>query len=390
LTFAYLPEGAVRFSAIVIFVLFIATVVAVLYIARIETAVKQRGQRLRKVICAFLLDTQTNSFSLSKFQLFLWIGASVFAYIYFYVCRTFVQRLVEFPPLPDPKLLFLTAGTAVFATGVTSAVGPKGAGAEGPSVADFFTDGDLVAGERLQFLLWTVTGVLGFIGLVLARDPAGFVKLPDMPDGFLPLMGLSAAGYLGGKIVRSSGPVISNLAVTKFDDANHTLTMRIVGDSISSKATVQVDDNVWRADLILITPIKKDDPTSDLCSEVEIVFKEAGKLAKNTHSVKLVNSDGRSASRTFPVAPMSITKVQELNGGTTPKPVDVEGENFDNAVTATWTPFGGQATQATVTFVNANKLQVSVVPGTGEGKGQLVLSSGIGLQAACEIKVRAV
>ena len=94
-------------------------------------------------------------------------------------------------------------------TGVSSMAGSKGAGDFKPTASDLITSGGVVAPERLQHLLWTIVGGLAFFFYTLAISPAEIQNLPEIPNGFLYLMGISAGGYLGGKIVRGPGPKIT-------------------------------------------------------------------------------------------------------------------------------------------------------------------------------------
>src|SRR5439155_7622880 len=116
----------------------------------------------------------------------------------------------EFAPIPEglPGILAVSGGTAALAAGINNVRGPKGAGEEQPSFADLITTGGVVVAERFQFLVWTVLGALAFLFLVVFSDPATIQDLPKVPDGFLYLMGVSSAGYLGGKLARKPGPVI--------------------------------------------------------------------------------------------------------------------------------------------------------------------------------------
>jgi hypothetical protein len=202
-------------------------------------------------------------------------------------------------------------------------------------------------------------------------------------------MGISAIGYLGGKIARKPGPIIKTLAITKVDDAAHTMTMTVQGENLSSKATVQIDDQIRRTDVVKITPKKQDDGTSDLCIEVEIELKEADTFTVGSHSLKISNPDGQMAVANFPMDAMTI---QPPAGGFTAKAgvdeaeLEISGANFNEKVTAKWKPLGGDPSPATVSFVNATTLRVKFKPGIG-GKGQLVLTSGAGLKATADVLV---
>src|SRR5262249_47842257 len=148
------------------------------------------------------LDRQTNSYSLSKFQLIAWTAVAIFGYVYVLFCRTLIQWDFGFPPIPNgwPTLLGVSAATTVAAVGITANRGSKGAGPQTPSFADFISSGGMVTSDRFQFFVWTLVGFLGFLLLILLPDPASLKVLPDVPEGFLYLMGISAAGYIGGKV----------------------------------------------------------------------------------------------------------------------------------------------------------------------------------------------
>jgi len=120
-------------------------------------------------------------------------------------------------PATLPGIIAVAAGTAVGSQLITAAKGPKGAGEEAPSFADFITSGGVVAADRMQMLLWTLLGVGVFIYAVLHLSPGTITELPPVPDRLLVLMGLSSAGYLGGKLARKAGPVIDEISVSPPD-----------------------------------------------------------------------------------------------------------------------------------------------------------------------------
>jgi hypothetical protein len=160
------------------------------------------------------LDPETDTYSLSKLQFYLWTVASLFAYSYLVISRIHVQ-FATWPDVPStlPGIIAVAAGTAVGAQLITSSKGSKGAGGESPSFADFITSGGVVAADRVQMLLWTLLGVGTFLYAVLQIAPGNITDLPAVPERLLVLMGLSSAGYLGGKIARKAGPVIDEISV---------------------------------------------------------------------------------------------------------------------------------------------------------------------------------
>jgi hypothetical protein len=164
------------------------------------------------------LDPETNTYSLSKLQFYLWTVAALFSYAYLFISRVVIQNQL-WPDIPEnlPGVIAVAAGTTVSSVLITSAKGSKGAGPVQPGFADFITSGGVVAPDRLQMLLWTLFGVGAFIVTALGQAPAVIQDLPTVPDRLLYLMGLSSAGYLGGKMARKAGPVINELYVSPPD-----------------------------------------------------------------------------------------------------------------------------------------------------------------------------
>src|SRR5262249_46161313 len=154
---------------------------------------------------------ETNTYSLSKTQFYAWTAAAVFGYIYLTISRSWVQGDLTFANIPAnlPGIIAVSATTTAVAVGITSAKGSKGSGELNPSLADLVSSGGVIVAERLQFFVWTIIGVIAFIALTLSIEPGHIKDLPPIPEKFLYLMGISSFGYLGGKLARKPGPVIS-------------------------------------------------------------------------------------------------------------------------------------------------------------------------------------
>lgn len=187
------------------------------------------------VVRALLLDKETNTYSLSKLQFYLWTIVAVFGYAYLAISKNWFQSSFILPPVPSglPGIVGIAAGTAVGAQVVTNINGPKGSGQLKPSLADFVTTGDVVAAERVQFFVWTVIGALGFLMVVLRLDPRVLKELPDVPSSILAISGLSAFGYLGGKLARDPGPVVTEAMVSTGPDPDATAT---TGKALASQS----------------------------------------------------------------------------------------------------------------------------------------------------------
>ena len=161
------------------------------------------------------LDPETNTYSLSKYQFYLWTLAALFSYSYFALSRVLIQN-GALPDVPGslPGIIAIGAGTAIGSQVVTAVRGPKGSGQEQPSLGDFVTSGGVAAPERVQMFVWTNLGVLAFCLVTLHSPPWQISELPRIQEGLMYLMGISSAGYLGGKLARKPGPVISEISVS--------------------------------------------------------------------------------------------------------------------------------------------------------------------------------
>jgi hypothetical protein len=218
----------------------------IVYVLAREKAKRTRPVHKWYQTFAYLfIEPETNTYSLSRLQLILWTGAAIVAYIYLAASQSLVQWKWQLADVPEglPTLLGLSVGTTALAIGATEARGSKGAGPVHPGLGDFITTGGVLAPERLQFFLWTVIGVFGFVTATLAQDPATVTQLPKVPDNFLPLMGASAGGYLAGKFLRKPGPLIKQADPLPPYAPGKTLAagIRILGANLSPRAQVSIN-----------------------------------------------------------------------------------------------------------------------------------------------------
>jgi hypothetical protein len=346
---------------------------------------------------SFLLDKQTNSYSLSKFQLLAWTSVAVFSYIFLFFSHLLIQWNFSFPAVPSgwPTLLGLSAGTTVAAVGITSNRGSKGAGPITPSVADFICTGGLVASDRFQFFIWTLVGCAGFLSLILSQDPATLKDLPEVPTGFLYLMGISATGYLAGKLVRLPGPVVAKLLVsgvvpvTAAAPANMTIDLQ--GENLSKDAKVKVDEDTLRPDQYSIAAVKAQDqaPDASFCTELTLTLKDATAFVEGVHRLALENKDGQMVECSFPADPLTIDPNQVFQGGVQPVAVVVKGKNFADGMTGQWIDRAQNISNIPATDIKKTsdtQLTATLTPGA-KGTGKLVLVSAINLRVTANVQV---
>jgi hypothetical protein len=390
-----------------------AVLVALIYLLLSGAHKTMRSGIGNSLLTALFLDEQTQTYSLSKCQFYAWTLAAVLGYVFLAVARSVIQGSAVFPEIPSglPGILLASAGTSVVATGITSAKGSKGAGEVHPTLADFITTGGVVAPERIQFVVWTVVGVFTFLLIVFKSDPVTLSDLPKIPDGFVELMGISSAGYLGGKLARKPGPVISNLSVTnvtppggnlpnQFVPAGDTrartlpvLTVNLKGENLDPKAQIKVDGQPLRGDQFWITVPSLPDPQTQFCKELNVSLEDATAFLDGSHTLTLVNSDAQAADATFPINPMVIDSVAVPS---TPPPaagppdVVVTGKNFVAGTNFQWQdPTGMTLNPVTAGFNPVLTVQsitqlivtrpAMVMPGSGY---KLVLISPVLLRAS--------
>lgn len=295
-----------------------------------------------------------------------------------------------------PTLLGVSAATTVAAVGITANRGSKGSGPVEPSFADFISSGGRVTGDRFQFFVWTLVGLLGFLLLVLLADPSGLKELPDVPQGFLYLMGISAAGYLGGKVVRLPGPVIQQLLVSATPltrDAQGKeqpvkLTIDLHGENLSTDAVIKIDGVQLRPkDEFTIVEVKPQNAPADpsFRAEVNVVLENAVKYVQGLYELTFINKDGQMAVTKFPVDPLKLNAVGNLTAGGSPVTIPVTGENFGDNMTAEWIdPSKTVAVIPTDTVKKKSdkEVDITLTPGTTKGQGTLTLISANQLRRA--------
>jgi len=203
----------------------IAIVLALIVLALIHIFVRSQPRESDyNALKVLFLDPETATYSLSKLQFYAWTAAAIFGYSYLAISKMLVQGL-PWPDIPGglPGIISIGAGTSVGAQLVTNIRGPKGAGSEHPGLGDFVTSGGVAAADRVQMLVWTILGVGFFCISALKYSPGAILELDPIPGGMLTMMGLSAAGYLGGKFARKQGPVINDISNTP-DESDEALT----------------------------------------------------------------------------------------------------------------------------------------------------------------------
>jgi hypothetical protein len=375
-TLAQLGKGMDRakflgVTAVVAFVVLFLPVFLVWKIVRRQKSPDANNKQtlFETIVSALFLDRETATYSLSKFQFYLWTAASVIGYLYLEASTCIVQGMWKFIDIPSnlPSIVFISATTGALAQFATVQRGPKGAGEEHPSLADFVSVGGVMSPDRVQFFIWTIIGALVFLGLVFQQDPASISSLPTVPDGFLQLMGISSLGYLSGKVARPPGPVINDIALaveertvkkngTTQTDPNAkpkpfsivTLRGRILSPDADFKIVKEGKEVPLTGDLAPkdITILEPDEQSSKLdrsAKKLELTIEQPDlKWLRGASSLTISNPDGQRADWSLPAGPQlqSITASQTE----TDLKLTLTGKNL--APAATFWIDGGEITKA--------------------------------------------
>jgi hypothetical protein len=270
---------------------------------------------------ALLIDQKTNTYSLTRLQFYLWTGVAIFSYLYLMLSRSLVQGQLEFIDIPQglPGIVLISATTTVVSEGITTTKGSKGGGNIKPEFSNLITTGGLIAPERFQFLVWTILGVLAYLFVVLWQSPEQIKDLPQIPSGFLQLMGISSAGYLGGKLARKPGPFINSIESSI--DNESSLVLNIQGSNLSSTATFKLNKGEQIPPSLITTTIKTSEENasdSSLAKILEIVIKNPKKAwYENGNILTIYNSDTQYSEQKFE-APKDLNTSNEQKNISTP------------------------------------------------------------------------
>lgn len=181
--------------------------------------------RCRLILCSFLFlflwiaigtpfarefllrDDTTNTLSLGRLQFLLWTSTILATYGYLVVTYVRVQGRFVLPAIPDnvlPLILITATGSVL-----SEAINRRGPGGKlpakgfGSGIREILTaNGRTAALDRIQLLVWTLAGVVGFLVMALGTDPSDTSDLPVIPGNLLLLMGVSTGVYSAGKLIR--------------------------------------------------------------------------------------------------------------------------------------------------------------------------------------------
>jgi hypothetical protein len=184
--------------------------------------------------------------------------------------------------------------------------------------------------------VWTLIACIGFVGLILMQNPATVTGFPSFPTGLLYVMGVSAGGYLGGKAVRSPGPILKKVTVAAAAN-NIDLDVTLTGDNLDKNGKLRID-GALQASATTPTGIAQPQAPDGYCTQLTFTLLQAAQVARGgDHTFEITNTDGVGAQYIFTNTPMSIAAkdpAQVPHGGTTTVRLTVV--NYREGSTARW------------------------------------------------------
>jgi hypothetical protein len=283
-------------------------------------------------------------------------------------------------------------------------------------MADFITNGGQVAPERFQFFVWSLVACFGFLALLLSQNPAMISEFPPFPEGLLYIMGVSSAGYLGGKLTRKPGPVIRSIAYQAADPGARNPTVpnpRVIvqGENLSRALTAEYQIDGKKLEIQpaekekLVESIDQDEAADrSFASElrITIVPKAEITIGEGDHTFRIVNPDGQFAEARFTGVLPEIDAVwaggdnppaadtKQIDHGNGPIQVKLAGRGFRPQMTARWTPVGAKEpidlVASAVTTNSAARAVLTLTPGDA-GNAVLLLTTPAGFSASVTVVV---
>jgi len=248
------------------------------------------GQPRYTFLTMLMLEQENQTYSLSRAQFLGWMTVIIWSYLFLYYAHGFIEQDWSYPNLGNSIYAFMISlGTLVASQAASSSQGVKGAGEVHPSLADLVVHGGVLALDRVQQVVWTLIALGMFIRITVSTY-ATSSALPDIPPELLGLMGLSAVGYLGGKLVRGAGPVIQQVTVTA-----GSVILNIRGLHISKDAFFWLDGVQQAKEKITVKADDPDDPLK-FAKEIEITLDiTLDDWYSKDHAITVVNTDAQRA-----------------------------------------------------------------------------------------------
>ncbi|MCP5503385.1 MAG: hypothetical protein H7A25_26030 [Leptospiraceae bacterium] len=259
-----LIAGSVSISAVILFLLMIS------YIMKKFNFLKE-----------ILLESETNTYSLTKFQAFLWTLVLIGSYLYVAICWAMILGNGVIPDFNASLIALMGVSYGgMISSKIIENKKPKNEIREtSPSLKNLFCTGNEVDMARLQLFGFTIVSIIAFLFTMVQSNILN--GLPDIPPTLHGLLTASQAGYLSGKMV-SDDISVSVIKPTSFKVSEKNLLIHLVGTGFKKEMQVLVGD-------LGPFPVEFKNPSS--CS-----FQIPGFEAPGKYDLILIPSEGKKTA----------------------------------------------------------------------------------------------
>jgi hypothetical protein len=333
-------------------------------------AEKKKGQGPQQQSYYFLkmllIEPENQTYSLSRAQFFLWTVIIAWCFLFLYYAHGLVEEKWSYPNMGNAIYAFLISlGTLVASQATNRGMGVKGAGEEHPSIADLVVHGGVLALDRVQQVIWTLIALGMFIRITVTTY-ATASALPDIPNELLALMGLSSAGYLGGKLVRGPGPVIEQVTPRE-----GSVILNVKGKHFSKDAFVWFDGTQLTKDKVTVKAEDPDDPLK-FAKELELTLDiSIADWHGKDHAITVVNGDAQRADWRTSAEIIEAKAGQPANGKV---PLTIKGARIARGATIEVVDAGGVSPEQDKN--DPNLLTALVPEAWAKSPHNLILTSG--------------
>ncbi|MCB1158205.1 MAG: hypothetical protein KDK45_11945, partial [Leptospiraceae bacterium] len=214
-----------------------------------------------------LLESTTNTYSLSRFQAASWTIVLMGAYFYLAISHGLLLRNGQIPDFNSSLLILLSISYGGLLTSHT--LGNKKTKNERsdtpPALSNLIMEGGVISLPRLQMFGFTIVSIIIYLYTLYTSNL--LLGLPDMPPTLLSLLGVSQGGYLGGKVM-SDSVRINIVTPPKVDLSETDIAVNLVGSGFVDGTQVMFEG-------LSPVPAKFENPNN--ISFVVPKFKRAGK-----------------------------------------------------------------------------------------------------------------
>lgn len=175
-----------------------------------------------------LLDKNTNTYSLSRFQAFTWTVVLTGSYFYIAIAFGILLQNGKIPEFNPSLVGLMSISYAGFiASHYLNKKNPKNAISDiPPALSDLFMENGVIDITRLQLLLFTVVAVIVYLyNLYLSNTLNG---LPDIPATLHGLLVSSQGGYIGGKVFGEK-IAVNRILPRKVSSSNKKIDLHLIG-----------------------------------------------------------------------------------------------------------------------------------------------------------------